>query len=73
MADYSPDDLVDVFRALQAAGFDAILVGGQAVNLWASRFESDHPDWGVLRPFTSRDLDYFGGLADARLTRQGPA
>ena len=33
----------------------------------ACHYELDRPDWASLRPYTSRDLDYHGGLADARL------
>jgi len=67
MEQFSPQDLAEVFRALQAAGWDAVLVGGQAVNIWACHFERDVPAWRQLRPYTSRDLDYHGGLAEARL------
>ena len=31
---FHPEHLVTVFRTLQNAGWDAILIGGQAVNLW---------------------------------------
>jgi len=55
---FSPSDLAGVFRALQDADWDAVLVGGQAVNLWANRYERDLPAWRELRPYTSRDLDY---------------
>ena len=64
---FAPHELVEVFRALQEAGWDAVLVGGQAVNIWACHFERDLPAWRQLRPYTSRDLDYHGGLAEARL------
>jgi len=67
MESFALADLAAVFRALQAAGWDAILIGGQAVNLWAGHYEEDLPAWRELRPFTSRDLDYYGGLAEARL------
>ena len=67
MEQFAPDELAEVFRALQEAGWDAVLVGGQAVNIWACHFERDVPAWRQLRPYTSRDLDYHGGLAEARL------
>lgn len=67
MPQFAPADLVGVFSTLQAAGWEAILVGGQAVNLWARRYERDDSAWRELQPYTSRDLDYHGGLADARL------
>jgi hypothetical protein len=64
---FAIDELAAVFSALQDAGWDAVLVGGQAVNLWACHYEQDNPEWRTLRPYTSRDLDYHGGLAEARL------
>lgn len=67
MQGFAPEDLVPVFSSLEAAGWDAVLIGGQAVNLWARHYEEDLPAWRELRPYASRDLDYHGGLADARL------
>lgn len=66
MSEFSVDDLAPVLRRLDAAGWDAILVGGQAVNLWASRYARANDEWLSLRPYQSRDLDYHGGLAEAR-------
>jgi hypothetical protein len=42
-----------------------IIVGGQAVNFWADRYAPDKPELLVYRPFTSRDLDLLGSIADA--------
>lgn len=67
MPGFTPEDLAGVFSALEAAGWDAVLVGGQAVNLWAHHYGTDLPAWRALQPYTSRDLDYHGGLAEARL------
>ncbi len=67
MPGFSPDELAAVFRRLHDEGWDAILVGGQAVNVWACHYEKDQPAWRELRPYTSLDLDYHGGLAEARL------
>ena len=67
MQGFAVEELAAVFRGLQTAGWDAVLVGGQAVNVWACRYEQDLVAWRELRPFTSRDLDYYGGLAEARL------
>lgn len=38
--------------------------------MWACEFEQDSQAWSDLRPYTSRDLDYFGGLADARRAKE---
>lgn len=67
MQGFVPDELATVFRSLQSAEWDAILVGGQAVNVWACHYERDLPAWRDLRPYASRDLDYHGGVAEARL------
>lgn len=66
MPEFSVEDLSPVLRSLDEAGWDAILVGRQAVNLWASRYEQADAAWQALRPYQSRDLDYHGGLAEAR-------
>ena len=70
MDHFSPDDLRHVFFELYRAGWDAILIGGQAVNVWAARYQLKNAEWDKLRPFTSRDLDYYGGLFEARRAMQ---
>jgi sulfur carrier protein ThiS len=42
-----------------------VVVAGQAVNFWADRYINEDPRLRVLRPFTSRDLDLFGEIANA--------
>jgi hypothetical protein len=65
----TPEDLKDVLSQLQDAGLDAIIVGGQAVNLWAYRYSFDCPvqKWS---PFSSEDLDFFGGRVEAMLCHE---
>lgn len=39
---------------------NAFVVGGQALNLWAERYEPKIQALSNFGPFTSKDLDYFG-------------
>lgn len=66
MPQFTPDDLAVLLRRLQDHGWNAILVGGQAVNVWAAHFADESAAWSNLRPFSSEDLDYHGGPAEAR-------
>ncbi|GAA6618569.1 hypothetical protein [Scytonema sp. NUACC26] len=61
----TPVDLHDVFVILQARLLDAIVVGGQAVNLWAYQFQSRCPQLQEFLPFASEDLDFYGGRVEA--------
>src|SRR6266849_10151998 len=53
---------------LELAAFDSLLqlepqpllIGGQAVNLWAQVFLKDIPELEELKPFLSKDCDLFG-------------
>jgi hypothetical protein len=42
-----------------------VVVAGQAVNFWADRYVGEDSRFLALRPFTSRDLDLFGEIANA--------
>ena len=67
MAEYSAEDLFEIFANLQSANWRAIVVGGQAVNLWCSRYHSVIPELPRYQPIVSRDLDFYGGLSEAKL------
>ena len=41
-----------------------LLIGGQAVNYWASRYLEKEPLLGELSPFTSEDIDFKGDRGD---------
>jgi hypothetical protein len=58
----SPREIKPVLEAL--AGTGAVVIGGQAVNLWAERFQTDSPPWNELRPYTSFDLGVLGSRTD---------
>lgn len=70
MPNLTPEDLKDVLSQLQAAGLDAIIVGGQAVNLWAYHYSADNPELLEWMPFSSEDLDFFGGRVEAMLCHE---
>jgi hypothetical protein len=44
-----------VLRAL--AQTSAVIIGRQAVNLWAEHYQKDTSPWKELRPYTSFDLE----------------
>jgi hypothetical protein len=67
VSDYSVSDLHEIFERLSVAGWQAILVGGQAVNLWCSRYASSIPQLAYYQPLVSRDLDFHGGIVEAKL------
>jgi hypothetical protein len=67
MEKLTPEDLRDIFIALQNAGLDAIVVGGQAVNLWAYQYLDSLPQLAEHLPFASEDLDFYGGRVEATL------
>ena len=47
------EDLHEVFINLQMVGLEAIVVGGQAVNLWAYQYRSVSPQLQKLLPFAN--------------------
>ena len=67
MSNYSVSELLGIFERLNAAGWQAILVGGQAVNIWCTRYAESIPQLADYQPLVSRDLDFHGGIADAKL------
>jgi hypothetical protein len=46
---------------------DLVLVGGQAVNFWASYYEDRIPQLAVEAPFTSKDIDFCGDQRAVRI------
>ena len=68
---FSLQQFSEVLKIRDAAGQPYILIGGQAVNYWAERYLAVDPQLEPLKPFTSEDIDFKGGLADVqRIARQ---
>lgn len=62
--------MIDIASILE--GDDrAFIVGGQAINLWAEHYAPRAKALDAYRPFTSKDLDYFGQRAVAEKLAKG--
>jgi len=53
--DRTVSDYIDLLNE----GTGLLLVGGQAVNLWAERYQVEEPEILHYQPFTSRDADFY--------------
>ncbi len=67
---FSLQQFSDVLRIRDATGTPYILIGGQAVNYWAERYLPTEAELQPLRPFTSEDIDFKGGIEDVRRIAQ---
>lgn len=54
-----PEAVIDIVSLLSDDD-RAFVVGGQALNLWAEHYAQSAPELHAFRPFTSKDIDYFG-------------
>jgi hypothetical protein len=45
---------------------DTVLVGGQCLNFWAEHYANRDSTLAALRPFTSKDIDFFGNMEAAQ-------
>jgi hypothetical protein len=70
MEKLTPENLYEILARLQAAGLEAIVVGGQAVNLWAYQYSQRTSQLQQYLPFASEDLDFYGGRVEAVLCSQ---
>lgn len=59
---YSPHEIKPVLQALALT--KGVIIGGQAVNLWAEHYQKEASPWQELRPYTSFDLDVLGNRTD---------
>jgi len=61
---FSLDQFGEALRVRDSAGLPYIIIGGQAVNFWATRYADSEPLLKSLGPFTSKDIDFCGTRAD---------
>ena len=52
----------DISRVLESVpdDNDAILIGGQALNIWAEYYARQDPSLNTYSPFFSHDIDFLG-------------
>lgn len=62
---FTPDSLKSLLLTLQTADIELVVVGGQAINLWAMQYAQPDPSWTALQPYSSIDLDFYGGRIEA--------
>jgi hypothetical protein len=58
----SPSEIRPALKALSQT--NGVIIGGQAVNLWAEKFQKDESFWRELGPYTSYDLAVLGDQTD---------
>lgn len=56
----SPAAVHELLDQLKPAQSELVLIGGQALNLWAERYASAAPELAAAAPFTSKDIDFLG-------------
>lgn len=65
-----PRAVIDIV-AILADDQRAFVVGGQALNLWAEYYSERAAELLEFRPYTSKDIDYFGQRAVAEKLAEG--
>jgi hypothetical protein len=58
-----------VLQQLEPARDNIVLIGGQALNLWAERYSDRAADLAAAAPFTSKDIDFCGTAQDVNNVR----
>lgn len=61
---FSLDQFGDVLSVRDLAGRPYVVIGGQAVNYWATRYLKVEPALAAWQPFSSSDLDLCGNHDD---------
>jgi hypothetical protein len=68
---FALEDFGAVLTQRDAKGRPYLMIGGQAVYFWASRYALQEPAVEGFRPFTSKDIDFQGGRDDVlRIARE---
>jgi hypothetical protein len=62
----SPDAVGALLKQLAPARAELVLIGGQALNLWAERYAGSCPELAAAAPFTSKDIDFCGTADNVR-------
>lgn len=62
---FTPDALAVFLAKISEANLEIVLVGGQSINLWAVHYADQIPELDQYRPFASKDIDFYGGKAEA--------
>lgn len=62
---FTPEALATLLSAISQAQLDLIIVGGQSINLWAIYYNDRIPELVKYSPFSSQDLDFYGGKIEA--------
>ena len=66
MTDLSYVDVRPVLAKIANLGREFVLVGGQAVNFWASFYQGRVPALARKAPFASKDIDFCGDQRSVR-------
>ncbi|MBW4536428.1 MAG: hypothetical protein KME09_21060 [Pleurocapsa minor HA4230-MV1] len=64
MSKKTPEEIREILIKIKSQS-DLILVGGHAINLWASAYRDKIPQLNKFLPFSSEDLDFIGGRIEA--------
>jgi hypothetical protein len=54
------EQTAQVLKKFEGLQHPIVLVGGQAVNFWASFYEPQAPELAAHAPYTSKDIDFLG-------------
>lgn len=64
MTKKSPQEIESLLSKIPADS-ETVLVGGHAINLWATAYQKKIPQLQEYLPFSSEDLDFIGGRVEA--------